>query len=107
MTTTTKPMRGSAPNYDEILRVVHVVISRPAAGCASPSRLPTRMDGWSTSSSTLPTSWIDIAPVVSTRTPLTKRFFDKDDAGAWSGSGTPRYSSVPPHRRDGSPQPLT
>ena len=77
MTTTTKPMRGSAPNYDEILRVVHVVISRPAAGCASPSRLPTRMDGWSTSSSTLPTSWIDIAPVVSTRTPSTKRFFDK------------------------------
>jgi hypothetical protein len=32
-----------------------------------------------------PTSWIDIAPVVSTRTPLTKGFFDKD--GCWRVMG--------------------
>ena len=35
-TTTTKPMRGSAPNYDEILRVVHVVISMPGQAVLRP-----------------------------------------------------------------------
>ena len=43
MTTTTKPMRGSAPNYDEILRVVHVVISMPGQAVLRPRGF---LPGW-------------------------------------------------------------
>ena len=37
-------MRGSAPNYDEILRVVHVVISMPGQAVLRPRGF---LPGWS------------------------------------------------------------